>query len=108
MINKKDWKKLTENRETRTAITSKNFEWFFSFYFAHYIKHATAPFQKEMIQKASDPKIKQLAVMAFRESGKSSILTTALPIWSVVGEPRKSLLSLLEKHRSLQTITYRI
>lgn len=84
-----EWAKLRLHRATRVKLSSKSFYWFFHLYFYHYITHKTADFQKEMMDKASDPAIEHLVIMAFRGSGKSSIVTTAFPIWAIVGELQK-------------------
>jgi predicted phage terminase large subunit-like protein len=101
MLSKDDWQRLANDRDARVALTSKSFEWFFTMYFAHYITHATAPFQKEMMAKASDPSIEQLGVMAFRESGKSSILTTAFPLWAVTGVLQKKFVVIVSRTQEL-------
>lgn len=88
-------------------MTSQSFEWFFSLYFANYIKYATAPFQKEIMKVASDPTIEQLGVMAFRESGKSSILTTAFPIWAVTGTLQKKFVVIVGRTQELAAMHLR-
>jgi predicted phage terminase large subunit-like protein len=100
-ISSKEWDKLKASRVMRQKLTSGSFYWFFHFYMESYIEYATAPFQKEMIDKVSDPAITQLAVMAFRGSGKSSILTTAYPIWSIVGEQKKKFIVIVSLNQSL-------
>ena len=84
-----DWEKIRAQRKVRLEIARPSMYWFFHIYFGHYIKHATAPFQKEMMEIASDETIDQLVIVAFRESGKSTIMTTALPLWAVMGVQQK-------------------
>ena len=100
-IRSKEWDKLKASRVMRQKLTSSSFYWFFHFYMESYIEYATAPFQKEMMDKVSNPAITQLAVMAFRGSGKSSILTTAYPIWSIVGEQQKKFIVIVSLNQSL-------
>lgn len=80
-----DWEAIRKQRTVRLSIAKRSFFWFFHLYMGHYIKHSTADFQKEMMALASDPDVEQLVIMAFRESGKSTIITTALPLWAAIG-----------------------
>lgn len=107
MLSNEDWNKLKTDRNARTALTSQSFEWFFSLYFANYIKYPTAPFQKEMMKMASDPSLEQLGVMAFRESGKSSILTTAFPIWAITGTLQKKFIIIVGRTQELAAMHLR-
>jgi len=66
---------MAKNRNVRVAITSNSHFWFFHFYFTHYIKHETASFQKEIIKMTEDENIKNLFVVAFRGSSKSTLIT---------------------------------
>jgi predicted phage terminase large subunit-like protein len=88
-INNAEWDKMRQNRAVRQAICSQSFYWFFHLYFGHYIEYPTADFQRELMELASQPSIEHLVVMAFRESGKSTIITTAFPLWAVMGNLQK-------------------
>lgn len=83
------WSEIRQKRAVRIMTASESFNWFFHLYLAHYVQYPTADFQRELMTLAEDPSVEQLVVMAFRESGKSTILTTALPVWAVVGKPQK-------------------
>ena len=100
-LSKEEWDELKSNRAARKKLTAKSLYWFFHLYFEHYIEYETAPFQKELIAKVSDSSISQLAVMAFRDSGKSSILTTAYPLWSIVGEQQKKFILIVSLNQAL-------
>ena len=58
---------------------------FFYIYFSHYVKYATAPFQKEMFNLLEDEAHQTLVFVAFRGSGKSTIVTMAYVLWSILG-----------------------
>lgn len=83
------WNEIRKKRSVRIKTAEESFNWFFHLYLNHYVQYPTADFQREMMALASDPTVEQLVIMAFRESGKSTILTTALPLWAVVGKLRK-------------------
>jgi phage terminase large subunit-like protein len=80
---------LTKDKVVRREVMRGSFNYFFHFYFAHYVQFPTAPFQKHLILKAeSDPR-ENMFVVAFRGSGKSTIITTAYPIWAILGLQQK-------------------
>lgn len=103
-----DWELLRKQRSVRLKISGESFYWFFHLYFGHYIKYPTAEFQKEMITLASDPDVEQLVIVAFRESGKSTIITTALPLWAITGHLQRNILSLSVRLRIRLSNTWRI
>ncbi len=80
---------MTKDKKIRTAITRESFSYFFHFYYAHYVKYATADFQKEIISLIEKSDKESLFVVAFRGSGKSTIVTAAYPIWAILGKQEK-------------------
>ena len=92
--------KMIKDRKVRIAICRQSFFIFFHFYFAHYVKHETAPFQREIFYLIEQEKDKNLFIIAFRGSGKSTILTTAYPIWSILGEQQKKFVLILCQTKS--------
>jgi len=91
---------MIQDRKIRTAICRQSFFIFFHFYFAHYVKYKTASFQREIFHLVEDEKDKNLFVIAFRGSGKSTILTTAYPIWAILGDQQKKFVLILCQTRS--------
>lgn len=81
--------KMTKDKKVRTAITKESFSYFFHFYYAHYVKYETADFQKNIIHLIESSHKEDLFVVAFRGSGKSTIITAAYPIWSILGKQGK-------------------
>lgn len=77
--------RIYSDNAVRTGVTRPNFYAFFHIYFTHYIKYKTAPFQKEIMKNLQSQEIKNLVIVSFRGSGKSTIVTTAFPIWSILG-----------------------
>lgn len=92
--------KMIKDRKIRIAVCRESFYIFFHFYFAHYVKYETAPFQREIFHLAEQKGSKNLFVIAFRGSGKSTILTTAYPIWAILGEQQKKFVLILCQTRS--------
>ncbi len=81
--------KMMKDMLVRTSITKESFLFFFHFYYAHYVKYQTADFQKEIIHYLEKSATENLYVVAFRGSGKSTMVTTAYPIWAILGKQQK-------------------
>lgn len=88
---------IYSDRKVRRYAATKSHKLFFHLYFPHYINYAIAPFQEEMFQLTEDEKEPMLLFMAFRKSGKTSIIGTSYPIWSIVGKPQKKFVVLLSR-----------
>lgn len=86
---------MIKDRKVRTAITRESHWYFFHFYFAHYVKYATAQFQKEIFDLTEHEDAGNFFVVAFRGSGKSTIITTSYPIWSILGKQQKKFVLIL-------------
>lgn len=80
---------MIKDRSVRTSITKDSFLYFFHFYYAHYVKHETADFQKEIIHNLEKSHKENLYIVAFRGSGKSTMITTAYPLWAILGKQQK-------------------
>ena len=80
---------MVHDQNFRRKAARENFQLFFGCYFGHYIKHPFAPFHREMFMLAGNPAHKTIVVMGARNSAKSTILNTALSIWSLLGAPQK-------------------
>lgn len=83
--NKVKINQLIRNQAARVAITKDSHLWFFHVYFNEYVKNEIAPFHREMFRITEDNSIKLAAICSFRESGKSTIMTTSYPIWAILG-----------------------
>jgi len=88
---------MLTDHQVRTAVTKESHEWFFAVYFSHYIKHETAPFQKEMFAISEDENIKNAVIVAFRGSAKSTIMALSYPIWAILGKQQKKFVLLLSQ-----------
>lgn len=80
---------LSKDKVIRRQVMRGSFNYFFHFYFAHYVQFPTATFQKDLIAKVENEPDENLFVVAFRGSGKSTIVTTAYPIWAILGQQQK-------------------
>lgn len=83
---------IANNLAVRLWVVKNIFELFFIIYFQEYISHSLANYQFEMMKLAMDEKIKLLCILAFRGSAKTTILSQAFPIWSVLCNNNKFVL----------------
>lgn len=81
--------KMMKDKAVRVAITTESFLYFFHFYYAHYVGYKTADFQKEIFHLLEKSNTENLYIVAFRGSGKSTLVTTAYPIWAILGKQKK-------------------
>jgi phage terminase large subunit-like protein len=96
-INNNILEKIYSNRLIRTSVAKKSHQWFFHLYLGNYVKYQTAPFQQEMFRLTENQNLPLVALMAFRGSGKSTIVTCSTAIWSVLGKPNKKYVVILTK-----------
>lgn len=89
VLNKGVIESMMKDRSVRTSITKDSFFYFFHFYYAHYVQYPTADFQKEIIHHLERSDKENFYVVAFRGSGKSTMVTTAYPIWAILGKQQK-------------------
>jgi len=81
----------------RKAICCQSHLYFIHIYFAKYIKYATADFQREIIALTEDTEIKHKVILAFRNCGKSTIISTSLPIWATIGKLKKKYILIISQ-----------
>lgn len=88
-LSKKDLEAILSDRNLRIELARSDPYWFFHLYFPDYIQSPTTPFQKEMFKDLADEKIRQLVIVSFRGSAKSTIATMAYVLWSIIGIQEK-------------------
>lgn len=94
-INKEVIDAIIKDRAVRQKTTQKSFWLFFLIYFAHYIKYELAPFHEEIIEIIQNDTKKLVCITAFRGSGKSTIITTASTLWSILGIQEKKFVLII-------------
>lgn len=85
---------MIKDRKVRISIVRESHWYFFHFYFAHYVKYPTAKFQAEIFALTEESE-GNFFVVAFRGSGKSTILTMSYPIWAILGKQQKKFVLIL-------------
>lgn len=82
-------KRVLADQNLRKRFAYDDPLWFCLIYLRHHLSHPLAPFHREMGHILKDPSHQLIAVMAFRESGKSTIMNTGNILWSILGKPQK-------------------
>jgi predicted phage terminase large subunit-like protein len=95
IINEDLMNQMIKDKKVRVSITKQSHWYFFHFYFAHYVKYATALFHREMFELTENEDIGNFFVVAFRGSAKSTIITTSYPLWAILGRPQKKFVLIL-------------
>jgi predicted phage terminase large subunit-like protein len=96
-LNAEDWLNIKNNRNVRMDLAKQDLYWFFHLYFGHYIEFETADFHREIFQAVTDNDIEHLVIVAFRGSGKSTIVSMAYPLWAMVGQMQKKYIVIVSQ-----------
>lgn len=96
MKNEELFATIAHNQAVRKNITAQSHYWFFHVYLSRYITYETAPFHREMLQ-LTEADEQMLLFMAFRGSGKSTILSLSYPLWALLGYKRKRFVLILSQ-----------
>ncbi|MHA1401742.1 MAG: phage terminase large subunit [Candidatus Heimdallarchaeaceae archaeon] len=87
--------KIIKDKKVRTKLATESHQWFFILYLSHYITHPPASFHDEIFAITEDESIKNAAIVAFRGSGKSTLITLSYVIWSILGKQQKKFVLIL-------------
>jgi len=80
---------ILNDQRLRQEVVKKRFDFFFPIYLHQYLSYKYAPFHKEIMHILEDDSIKLAVITAFRGSAKSTIITTAYVLWSILGVQQK-------------------
>ncbi|MFA6458257.1 MAG: hypothetical protein WCV72_02600 [Patescibacteria group bacterium] len=89
------YKKIISDNKVRKKVTRESHYWFFHVYFSHYITYPTADFQREIFGITEDEGTQNAVIVAFRGSGKSTIMSLSYPIWAILGKQQKKFVLLV-------------
>ena len=79
----------------RRAIIRESHLWFFVFYLAHYMKYAMAALHKEIFAITEDENMLRAIIVAFRGSGKSTLITLSYVLWAIMGKEQRKFILLV-------------
>lgn len=100
MGNRKINKEIIEDQDVRIDVARKSHRYFFATYLASYVKHETAPFQKEIFKMTENNNIKLSVIVSFRGSGKSTIVSLSYPLWALLGKLQKKFIVIISQTQS--------
>jgi predicted phage terminase large subunit-like protein len=88
---------LVKDQQVRRNVVKESHMTFFHLYFNEYVRYQTADFQREMFEITENEDLKLAIIVAFRGSGKSTIMTMSYPIWSILGKQQKKCVVILSQ-----------
>ncbi len=88
---------IRDNQKIRQRLGYEDPFYFSLLYLKHHFNYPLAPFHLEMFHLIRQTECDFIVVMAFRESGKSTILNTANVLWSILGKPGKKFVVIMSK-----------
>lgn len=91
---------IKKKRSVRKMLARDSHKLFFSIYLSHYMGYPFAPFHSEMFQITEDSENKFVVLVAFRGSGKSTLITLSYVIWSIIGMQQKKFVLILSQTQS--------
>ncbi len=86
---------MINNKKMRAKLAKNSHIYFFNFYLSHYIKHPIASFQKEIFDITENEDIERAIICAFRDSAKSTLISTSYALWSTLGKQQKKFVLIL-------------
>ncbi len=86
---------ITKDRLVRLSVAQESHLMFFHIYFPHYVKFPIAEFQKDIFRITEDRSNKLACILAFRGSGKSTLVTLSYVLWSILGIQQKKFVLIL-------------
>ena len=90
-------KNIRQDRKIRRSLARNSHYWFFCLYLGHYLTYSFAPFHFQMFELTQSTDIPLGVLVAFRGSGKSTILTVSYPIWAITGIQQKKFILLVSQ-----------
>lgn len=91
---------ITRNRTVRQHVTRQSHLMFFYVYFSHYVQYSIAEFQKDIFRITEDSENKLAVIVAFRGSGKSTLVTFSYSLWSILGIQQKKFVLMFFQTRT--------
>lgn len=86
---------IAGDRLVRQAVTRESHLMFFHVYFPHYVKFPIAEFQKDIFRITEDQSNTLACIVAFRGSGKSTLVTFSYSLWAILGVQQKKFVLII-------------
>ncbi len=107
------FEQIKTSRRFRQELAKQSHYWFSKIYLADHLSYPLAIFHKQMLTITEDPSYRLVNIIAFRGSGKSTIMNLSNIIWSIIGKPQKKFVLILSQHKKqaklhLENIKYEL
>ena len=86
---------IAKDRIVRQGVTRESHLMFFNVYFPTYVKYPFADFHKEIFRITEDAANKLACIVAFRGSGKSTLITFSYALWAILGIQQKKFVLII-------------
>lgn len=90
-------KRILKDQSFRRSLTRESHLYFFLCYFAHYIKYAMAALHREIFAITENIRILRAIIVAFRGSGKSTLITLSYVLWAIMGREQRKFVLLVSR-----------
>lgn len=102
------FERLNNDKHFRKALARELHFWFFVKYLWRHMSYPFAPFHREIFRLTEQKDHPLAVVVAFRNSGKTTIGSLSLPIWSIVSERKRFVLIVSKTEQQVRQILYNI
>src|ERR1035437_6120090 len=91
---------MVKDRSVRRSIAQQSHLMFFYIHFSHYVTYAIAEFQKDIFRITEDSTNKLAVIVAFRGSGKSTLISFSYALWAILGIQQKKFVLIISQTRA--------
>ena len=95
---------MTESKAARLELARRSLAYFALIYLPHYITAKVPGFHKELYELLQKDEVRFLEIIAFRGSGKSTIASLALPLWTALFQRRHFIVLISNTHIQAKAI----
>ena len=86
---------IAKDPRVRQSVARENHLMFFLIYLPHYVTHHVAGFQKDIFRITEIVDNKLTCIVAFRGSGKSTLITLSYALWAILGKHQKKFVLII-------------
>lgn len=95
-----EFEAIVKDRQVRRTVARQSHLMFFYIHFAHYVTYPIAEFQKDIFRITEDLTNKLAVIVAFRGSGKSTLISFSYALWAILGMQEKKFVLIISQTRA--------
>lgn len=88
---------IKNDRKLRVTLAHQNHYLFFHIYFPHYVTFKTADMHRKIFSITENKNSELDVIVAFRDSGKSTIVSLSYALWAILGQQEKHFVLLVSQ-----------